>query len=746
MSHAPIEPHTPISPAQIAAAFAAPVAAPPVAPLYLLALSLVAGAMFLLPIIYLALLAGLGYAIYWHLTTNRPGDSFTPIVALFQLIIYLVPAAVGVLMLAFMVKPLIAPRAEEPDPLTLQRHIHPRIFEYIDALCRLMNAPIPSRIDIDEGVNASAGFRGGWWGMLTGRLVLTIGAPLIASMDLRTLTGVIAHEFGHFTQRLAMRLGWIVHRINFWLYRTAYERDAWDGYLEGWWRHRFHWANIFLLPCRLGVWFTRLIFRGLLFVAHAISCYMARQMEYDADAWCCRVCGSATIAPMFDQLLDLHAAESAILPSLSDRWRERRLPDNLPVLLASTSTGIDEGTRNRTREAAEKHRSRFFETHPTNDKRIQAAATLADPGVFALDLPASALFEDFALVGRQVTFNYYQAALGDYVHQAELIPTTLIANQRQSFRADVDATRQFFLDDRLLATVRIDLGHSLPDAPDAQQAKAAARTLREARQRMLDLTAQAITAAEKRAEHWQLELLCNAARGANLVGLKPTPEELKAGLRRSDDLGVRCRELAALSDRMPLELDAFADAALTRITAALQILQIRGIENKLATATAELQAARTMLPVVHELNRARIYIRRMMRDRAAADRLFQAHIKDPRNEKIIKELMELGKRLQPELRDLRGSLSGVPYPFPHATGDLTLGGFVVAFVPHDGREVPDVLQSVADSIDRFHQCYGRALTPLFAAALKVETALGLASQIVVAPKVQTTEIRPARSQ
>src|SRR5699024_4661377 len=104
----------------------------------------------------------------------------------------------------------------------------PQLFALIGWICRSLNAPIPSRIDVDCELNASAGFRGGWRSLFGNDIVLTIGLPLVAGLNLSQLTGVIAHEYGHFSQGTAMRANYVIRRINLWFHRVVYERDAWD--------------------------------------------------------------------------------------------------------------------------------------------------------------------------------------------------------------------------------------------------------------------------------------------------------------------------------------------------------------------------------------------------------------------------------------------------------------------------------------------------------------------------------------
>ncbi len=201
---------------------------------YRLALILVAIAMVLLPIIYVALIVAVGYALLVYVEVApawfglRPGAG-----AIFwRSLGFLTPFVAGVILILFMVKPLFAQRPAATKPLTLDPSRQDGLFGFVHRLCDVVAAPRPSRIDVDCAVNASAAFERGGWGLASDRLVLTIGLPLAAGLDLRCLAGVLAHEFGHFAQGTGMRLSYVIRSVNGWFARVVYERDAWDQKLE----------------------------------------------------------------------------------------------------------------------------------------------------------------------------------------------------------------------------------------------------------------------------------------------------------------------------------------------------------------------------------------------------------------------------------------------------------------------------------------------------------------------------------
>lgn len=217
--------------AAILSAFSGVIA--PVRPslVYRLWLLLVALVMLLLPMVYLGMVALVACGVYTYVVdvtgirgARRRGESPTPF-------LYFFPIVIGGVLILFMIKPLFARRRNRGEPVTLRPLDEPLLFNYVHKLCDMLGAPRPARIDMDTRVNASASFRGGPFAFVRRDLVLTIGLPLVTGMDLRQLTGVLAHELGHFAQGGAMRLTYIVRSINSWFARVIYERDSMDWWL-----------------------------------------------------------------------------------------------------------------------------------------------------------------------------------------------------------------------------------------------------------------------------------------------------------------------------------------------------------------------------------------------------------------------------------------------------------------------------------------------------------------------------------
>lgn len=426
---APLPDHSPDAPsaADLLAAFAGPVARTPVAFFYQLGLILVSVLMVILPLVYLAMIVAAGYAVYFYAThftfllTSREGGGRLYLV---QLLAYLTPLFVGVVLVFFMVKPLFARRAPHAQPLAMNPALNPALFALIAKICDTVDAPMPTRIDLNCDLNAAAGFRRGAFSLFGNDLVLTIGLPLVAGLNLREFAGVMAHEFGHFTQGFGMRLSYVIRSINGWFARVVFERDAWDVWLTQWAEEAEDWRIMILVnSARLGVWFSRFLLRLLMLTGHGVSCFLLRQMEYDADGYEIKLAGSATFETSVKRLRVLAEALGRSYKDMRTTWnKSRRLPDDFPAFLLQQETALPPALRTRIEDTVGLATTGLFDTHPSDGDRIRRARQAGEPGMFHLDQPATVLFANFDAVAKQVTLLHYTDDIGLYCELTDLQP------------------------------------------------------------------------------------------------------------------------------------------------------------------------------------------------------------------------------------------------------------------------------------------------------------------------------------
>ncbi|MFJ8044415.1 M48 family metalloprotease [Kitasatospora sp. NPDC096147] len=94
------------------------------------------------------------------------------------------------------------PRYDGPDSgLAVSRAEQPELWARVDRLAGLTGVRGPAELRITPGVNASVREDTKLLGLLPGRRHLEIGAPLLAGLTEDELDAVLAHEFGHYSNR-----------------------------------------------------------------------------------------------------------------------------------------------------------------------------------------------------------------------------------------------------------------------------------------------------------------------------------------------------------------------------------------------------------------------------------------------------------------------------------------------------------------------------------------------------------------
>lgn len=419
------EPVAGLTPTQIASAFQGNVPRTRVSIFYQLGLIVVTLTMIILPLIYLALVGLAAWGVYWWATHAISIFEHARGRAMFgALLLYITPLISGIVVVFFMIKPLLARRAPAAQPLALNSAAEPVLFALVRCICDSVGAPFPKRIDVDCQLNASAGFRRGFLSFFGHDLVLTIGMPLVAGMTTRQIAGILAHEFGHFTQGFGMRLTYIIRSINMWFARVAYERDAWDVTLEQWAAEAEDWRVMIVVNlARFAVWLSRLILKLLLLIGHGIGCFMLRQMEYDADSYEIKVAGSETFESATKRMHVLGKALQASYKDLGMSLKmNKRAPDDFPAFLLNHEAALSHEAKTQLEDSAGLGKTGLFDTHPSDGDRIRQARRAGEPGVFDLDAPATQLFSNFDVLAKQVTQLHYEDDLGLPLAMTKLVP------------------------------------------------------------------------------------------------------------------------------------------------------------------------------------------------------------------------------------------------------------------------------------------------------------------------------------
>lgn len=371
--------------------------------------------MFLLPIIYVCLIVVVGFLVYYH-ATHHAGmmSAVRGRGAIFMVILFVTPILGGVVLIFFMLKPLLA----RPGNSSRRRKINPRgepvLFWFVERICNIVGAPVPKQIYITHDINAAASFEHGMRSAMIGRnLSLHIGIPLVGGMNLQQFGGVLAHEFGHFSQGAGMRLSTFIRSVNFWFARVVYERDAWDEGLESLVDEdtdfRFALIIWFVQIC---VFLSRAILWVLMMFGHMVSCLLLRQMEFDADKYEIQFGGSENFEQTSDRLQILNAAYGAIIPTVVEAAVNRKTVKNLPKSILEKSGSLDPKLIKDLLKQSHSNETGLLDSHPSDGQRIEKARKAAVDGVFHCTAPAEILFSNFSMTCESITDDFYRNEFG----------------------------------------------------------------------------------------------------------------------------------------------------------------------------------------------------------------------------------------------------------------------------------------------------------------------------------------------
>ena len=213
----------------------------------------------------------------------------------------------AVMFAAFLIKPLFSftESTESDNTVEVEREDCPELFEVISDIVKQTGTKMPKHVYLSADVNACVFFDSSIWSIfLPIRKNLKIGLGLLNGLSIDEFKSILAHEFGHFSQK-SMKVGSSVYVVNQILYNMTTEKDNWDDLVESWCTPDSDniFSNTFaffgILTRGLTSWVKK---ANIMMYGFVQKSYMklSRQMEYDADDIACSCVGKdAFISAMY---------------------------------------------------------------------------------------------------------------------------------------------------------------------------------------------------------------------------------------------------------------------------------------------------------------------------------------------------------------------------------------------------------------------------------------------------------------
>ena len=328
---------------------------------------------------------------------------------------------VGIMVFVFLVKFLFSVvRFDRSKSVEVTEDEQPELFAFIRQVTIDTQTPFPKKIYLSPDVNACVFYDSAFWSMfLPIKKNLQVGLGLVNSVNISEFKAVMAHEFGHFSQR-SMKLGSFVYNVNRIIYNMLFENTSYSKFLGNW----ASVSDVFAFFAGITVkiaqgiqWVLRLVYR----LVNRNYMSLSREMEFHADAVAASVSGSKSLITALRRIELADSGYAIALQKCDDLFKEKKISSNIyhnhhTVLkhLANEFKLVEEhGLPMVTDEfIASNNTSRVnvkdqWASHPTTDEREKHLLSLAIPAV-VVTKSAWELFRNKEELQSQLTSKIYE--------------------------------------------------------------------------------------------------------------------------------------------------------------------------------------------------------------------------------------------------------------------------------------------------------------------------------------------------
>jgi Zn-dependent protease with chaperone function len=237
--------------------------------------------------------------------------------------------SLGVMVLIFLVKFIFTEtKYDRSGIIEITESEQPRLFAFIRQLTIDTQTQFPKRIYLSPEVNACVFYDSSFFSMfLPVKKNLQIGLGLVNAVNVSEFKAILAHEFGHFSQR-SMKLGSFVYNVNRVIYNMLYENTGYSRSLQGWGEVSGYFAIFAAI--------TAGIVRGIQWVLQQMyglvnKSYMSlsREMEFHADAVAASVSGSGNCISALRRIELAGTSYNAVIQKCSDLFKSKLISANV---------------------------------------------------------------------------------------------------------------------------------------------------------------------------------------------------------------------------------------------------------------------------------------------------------------------------------------------------------------------------------------------------------------------------------
>ena len=347
--------------------------------------------------------------------------------------------SLGGLVLIFLVKFIFTKNSSDYSSLTqITRNEEPALYEFIDDIVAKVDTDSPKKIFLSPDVNASVFYDSSFWSMFFPvKKNLMIGMGLVNSVTVNEFRAVLAHEFGHFSQK-SMKVGSYVYNVNRVIYNMLFENDSYTKLASSISAiSSYLWLFVLIaMKINQGIQY---ILRQVYTVVNKSYMALSREMEFHADEVAASVAGSKALA---NSLLRFDIADNSynqVINFYNNKIKESVKTENLypqqkfvmDFIATDAELEFENGLPLVTNDFTHRfNRSKLVITnqwasHPATEDRVEALEKLNVPLPENDVRPAQVLFSDVEKTQQVITEKIFSNV--EYAGDVKLENTEMFA-------------------------------------------------------------------------------------------------------------------------------------------------------------------------------------------------------------------------------------------------------------------------------------------------------------------------------
>jgi Zn-dependent protease with chaperone function len=237
--------------------------------------------------------------------------------------------SIGIMVFIFLVKFIFTVKQfDESGSMAVTEAEQPQLYAFIKQLTADTQTPFPKKLVLSPEVNACVYYNDSFWSMFFPvKKNLQIGLGLVNTLTISEFKAVMAHEFGHFSQR-SMKLGSFVYNVNKVIYNMLFDNKGFGSFLDKWGSVHYT-VGIF-------VHITVYILQGIQKVLQAVyrlvnKKYMAlsREMEFHADAVAASVSGSNNCISALQKIEVGELCYQTVIQKANEQLKSKQAMENV---------------------------------------------------------------------------------------------------------------------------------------------------------------------------------------------------------------------------------------------------------------------------------------------------------------------------------------------------------------------------------------------------------------------------------